>query len=68
MNAVGDRYWLQTEATYAHPASIRLRSSTVLHDKIIGADAVIVTPADFLSAAEDGWQTGTVLTAVGCWW
>ena len=33
-DAVGNRYWLQTEATYAHPASIRLRSSTVLKDKL----------------------------------
>ena len=50
---VGNRYWLQTEATYAHPASVRLRSSTVLKDNGIGADAVIVTPKEFLSAAED---------------
>ena len=44
---VGNRYWLQTEATYAHPASVRLRSSTVLKDNGIGADAVIVTPKEF---------------------
>jgi hypothetical protein len=52
-DAIGDRYWLQTEATYGHPASIRLRSSTVLKDNRIGADAVIVTPKEFSSAAED---------------
>jgi hypothetical protein len=52
-DVVDARYWLQTEATYAHPASSRLRSSTVLKDKLIGADAIIVTPKEFLSAAEE---------------
>ena len=48
----GARYWLQTEATYGHPASVRLRLPTGLRDNARGADAVIVTPAEFRPAAD----------------
>jgi hypothetical protein len=56
----GARYWLQTEASIAGPASLRLRPPTGLRQPAEGADAVIVTPADLRPAAEQlaGWHRG----------
>jgi hypothetical protein len=48
----GARYWLQEETTFQPPASIRFRSDTGLVNPAGGADTVIVTPAEFRSAAE----------------
>lgn len=50
--APGNRYWLQTESTFAHPASIRLRPPTGLRNPASGADVVIVTSAELRPAAE----------------
>ena len=50
-DAVGARYWLQEEAAFQHPASLRVQNPTGLRDQARGADTVIVTPADFLPAA-----------------
>jgi len=50
-DGVESRYWLQEEAGFAHPASIRIRPSTGLRDHARGADAVIITPALFVPAA-----------------
>ena len=50
--AVGDRYWLQTEGSFAAPASVSLRPSTGLRSPAGGADTVIVTPAFLRPAAE----------------
>jgi len=46
------RYWLQEEATFAPPASIRAWSDAGLRNSAGGADTVIVTPAEFHPAAE----------------
>ena len=46
------RYWLQEEAAYQSPASLRIRPDTGLRSPAAGADAVIVTPAEFRPAAE----------------
>ena len=51
-DAVGARYWLQEEAAFQHPASLRVQNPTGLRDQARGADTVIVTPADFLPAAQ----------------
>jgi hypothetical protein len=51
-DAPGNRYWLQTEATLAQPASIRLRPPTALRNPPAGADVVIVTSAALRPAAE----------------
>lgn len=51
-DAPGNRYWLQTEATLAPPASIRLRPPTSLRNPAAGADVVIVTSAALRPAAE----------------
>ena len=48
----GARYWLQEEAAFQSPASIRIRPDTGLRSPAAGADAVIVTPAEFRPAAE----------------
>jgi hypothetical protein len=48
----GAHYWLQDEATFQRPASVRLRLPTGLRDRSAGADAVIVTPAQFRPAAD----------------
>ena len=54
----GARYWLQTEASIAGPASLRLRPDTGLRQPAGGADVVIVTPAELRPAAEQlaGWH------------
>ena len=57
--AVGDRFWMQGEGSFAAPASIVLRSSTAgLRNPAGGADTVIVTPAFLRPAAETlaGWH------------
>jgi hypothetical protein len=51
-DVVGARYWLQEEAAFQHPASLRVQNPTGLRDQARGADAVIVTPAEFLPAAQ----------------
>jgi hypothetical protein len=51
-DAVGSRYWLQEEAAFQHPTSLRLQNPTGLRDQTHGADTVIVTPAEFLPAAQ----------------
>ena len=51
-DVVGARYWLQAEAALQHPTSLRVQNSTGLRDQARGADTVIVTPADFLPAAQ----------------
>ena len=51
-DAVGARYWLQEEAAFQHPTSLRMQNPTGLRDQARGADTVIVTPADFLPAAQ----------------
>ena len=51
-DALGARYWLQEEAAFQHPASLRVQNPTGLRDRASGADTVIVTPADFLPAAQ----------------
>lgn len=48
----GARFWMQEDNTWAAPASIRLRPPTGLRDPAGGADAVIVTHASLLPAAE----------------
>ena len=50
--AVGDRYWLQTEGSFATPASISIRTATGLSAPAGGADTVIVTPSFLRPAAE----------------
>ena len=50
--AVGNRYWLQTESSFAAPASISIRAGTGLRVPAGGADTVIVTPSAFRPAAE----------------
>ncbi len=47
----GTRYWLQEAATFAGPASLRLRPDTGLRNPPGGADTVLVTSADLLPAA-----------------
>ncbi len=47
----GARYWLQETATFTKPASLRLRPDTGLRNPPGGADAVIVTSAALLPAA-----------------
>ena len=51
-DAVGSRYWLQEEAAFQHPTSLRVQNPTGLLDQARGADTVIVTPPDFLPAAQ----------------
>ena len=51
-DAIGARYWLQEEAAFQHPASFRVQNPTGLRDQARGADTVIVTPAEFLPAAQ----------------
>jgi hypothetical protein len=51
-DGAGARYWLQEEAAFQHPASLRIQDPTGLRDRDRGADAVIVTPEEFLPAAE----------------
>ena len=51
-DGTGARYWLQEEAAFQPPASIRVQNPTGLRDQALGADTVIVTPADFLPAAQ----------------
>jgi hypothetical protein len=51
-DAVGARYWLQEEVAFQHPASLRVQNPTGLRDQARGADAVIVTPEEFLPAAQ----------------
>jgi hypothetical protein len=48
----GSRYWLQSEASVAVPASIGLRLPTDLRSPTQGAQSVIVAPSDLLPAAE----------------
>lgn len=54
----GTRYWMQEVASFEVPASLRLRSDTGLRAPAGGADAVIVTSATLLPAAERlaGWH------------
>ena len=51
-DAAGTRYWLQADSTIGGPDSLRLRPPTGLREPARGADAVIVTPAALLPAAE----------------
>ena len=51
-DAVGSRYWLQEEAAFQHPTSLRVQNPIGLLDQARGADTVIVTPPDFLPAAQ----------------
>lgn len=51
-DVAGARYWLQEDAAFPRPASIRVRPPTGLRDVPAGADTVIVTPAEFLPAAQ----------------
>jgi hypothetical protein len=46
------RYWLQEEATFQSPATIRLHQDAGLRNLARGADTVIVTPAEFQPAAQ----------------
>lgn len=48
----GSRFWLQSESTFAAPASLRVQPPTGLRSPAEGADAVIVTPALLRPAAE----------------
>lgn len=48
----GARYWLQEAATFAAPASLRLREDTGLRDPAVGADTVIATSAELQFEAE----------------
>ena len=50
--AVGNRYWLQEESALQHPTLLRVQVPSGLRDQARGADTVIVTPADFLPAAQ----------------
>ena len=50
--AQGARFWLQEEATFKSPASLRQRPPTGLRSPAGGADAVIVTHANLRPAAE----------------
>jgi hypothetical protein len=58
--AAGARYWLQEEGRILRPASIRLRPPTGLRAPLAGADVVIVTPTEFIPAAERlaDWHRG----------
>jgi hypothetical protein len=51
-DSAGARYWLQEEVTFSPPASLRVQNVTGLRDQARGADTVIVTPAEFLPAAQ----------------
>jgi hypothetical protein len=51
-DAAGARYWLQEQTAFSHPTSLRVQNPTGLRDQVRGADTVIVTPADFLPAAQ----------------
>lgn len=48
----GNRYWLQTEASFAHPASLRLRPPTGLRNPASGYDVIIVTSTELRPGAE----------------
>ncbi len=48
----GARFWLQEEARWTAPTSLRVRPPTGLRDPAGGADAVIVTHASLKPAAE----------------
>ena len=48
----GARYWLQEEAAFQRPTTIRIRPDTGLRNPARGADTVIVTPTEFRPAAE----------------
>ncbi|MCS6842915.1 MAG: C25 family cysteine peptidase [Caldilineales bacterium] len=50
--AAGARFWLQEEATWTPPTSVRVRPPTGLRNPTGGADAVIVTHASLRPAAE----------------
>lgn len=49
---VGQRFWLQEEAAWAAPSSLRVRPPTDLRYPAEGADAVIVTHASLRPAAD----------------
>ncbi len=51
-NREGSRYWLQEESALSHPLTLRIQSDTGLRNPARGADAVIITPAEFRPAAE----------------
>jgi hypothetical protein len=57
-DVIGTRYWLQAANTISVPLSLRVRPPTNLREDARGADVVIVTPPDFMSAAENlaGWH------------
>ncbi len=50
--AAGARYWLQEEALWAAPTSLRVRPPTGLRNPAEGADTVIVSHASLRPAAE----------------
>jgi hypothetical protein len=54
----GTRYWLQAVDTIASPISLRVRPPTGLREETLGADAVILAPADLAPAAQQlaGWH------------
>ena len=51
-DGAGARYWLQEEAAFQHPATVRPRLDAGLRNPARGADTVIITPAEFRPAAE----------------
>ena len=67
------RYWLQEEAAFQHPTSLRVQDPSGLRDQARGADTVIVTPADFLPGCptpgdwhEAHGRRAVVADAAGC--